>query len=215
MWLDGCIQSIVVNGSMSRWRSEKNAVPQRFTLGPVLFNIFTNDRNVEIECTLSSFADDTKQSGAVDVPEGWDAIQRDLGTLEKWACVNLVRFHGAECRVLHLGCGKLWYQYRLRDEWIKSSPDVKDLGVLVDETLDVSQQCALTAQKANHILGYIKSSMASTSREVILPLYSALARPHLDYCIQFWSPQHKKDMDLLEWVRRRATKMARGLEHLS
>jgi len=84
----------------------------------------------------------------------------------------------------------------------------------VDEKLDVSQQCALTAQKANHILGCIKSSVDSRSREAILPLCSALVRPHVESCVQLWSPQHKKDMELLERVQRKATNMIRGLEHL-
>jgi len=132
-----------------------------------------------------------------------------------WAHVNFLRFNKAKCKVLHLGRGNPHYQYRLGDEGIESSPDKKDLGVLVDEKLDVSHQHVLAAQKANHMLGCIKRSIASRSREGILPLYSALMRPHLEYCVQLWSPQHKKDMDLLEGVQRRATKMSRGLEHLS
>jgi len=84
------------------------------------------------------------------------------------------------------------------------------MGMLVDEKLNMSWQCALIVQKANCILGCIKRSMARRSKEVILPLCCALLRPHLESCVQLWSPQHRKDMDVLERVQRRPQKWSEG-----
>ena len=131
---------------------------------PVLFNIFINDIDNDIECILSKFADDTTLSSAVNTLEGREAIQRDLDRLVKQAHENLMRFNKAKCSVLHLGQGNPRYLYKLEEDLLESSPVQKDLAVLVDEKLDMSQP-----RRPTVFWAALKKGVASREREVIVP----------------------------------------------
>ncbi|PKU46899.1 spermine hypothetical protein [Limosa lapponica baueri] len=178
-WLDSRTQRVVVNVLMSKWRPVMSSVPQGSVLGPVLFDIFINSMDSETECTLSKFLVNTNLCGAVNTLEGRNAIQRDFDRLERWACVNLMKFNNAKCKVLHVGQHNPKHKYRLGREWIESNPEKKVLGVLVAQ----HELAICTRNPESHILGCIKRSMASRLREVIP---SALVKPHLEYCIKLW-----------------------------
>ena len=139
--------------------------------------------------------------GVADAPEGCAAIQGDLDRLEKWPNRNFMKSNKEKGKVLDLRKNNSMHQYTLGVTELESSLAEKELGVLVDTKLNMSQQRILAAKKANCILGCIRQCIAHRSREVILRLYPALVRPHVEYCVQFWAPQCKRDMDILERVQ--------------
>ncbi|KAJ7416282.1 hypothetical protein WISP_72520 [Willisornis vidua] len=173
-WLGGQAQKVLVNGAASGWWPLASGVPQESVLGPALFNIFINDFNEGIESIISKFANNTKLGWSVNLLEGRRALQRDLDRLERWDDSNGIKFNKAKCQVLHFGHNNPMQCYSLGIELLESSQVARDLGIWIDMRHSMTQQCAQVAKKVNGIMPSIKNGVASSTGEVILPLYSEL-----------------------------------------
>ncbi|PKU45074.1 rna-directed dna polymerase from mobile element jockey-like [Limosa lapponica baueri] len=150
-----------------------------------LFNIFIRDLDDGIKYTLMKFADDSKLSGKVDTSEERATLQEDLDRLEERANKNLMKFNKEKFKVFYQGKHNLVVQHRLRSTQLGSNSVERDLGILLDNKLNVCKQCAAAAKEANRMLGCINKGITSRDKAGIILLYSALVRPHLEYCVQF------------------------------
>ena len=130
--------------------------------------------------------------------------------------VKLLMMMMMKCKVMNFGSKNIKADYVMNDKVLNVANEEKDLGVIVCNNLKVSKQCVTASKKANQILGMIGRTFSCKSKGIVLKLYKALVRPHLDYCSQVWRPHLVKDKDCLEKVQRRATRMieeCRGLNY--
>ena len=206
-WLSGRRQQVSVNKECSNWRDVTSGVPQGSVLGPVLFIIYINDLDTYLVSKIGKFADDTKMCKGVNCISDADILQKDLRNLENWAKDWQMEFNKEKCLVLHVGKLNKHFNYKLGDKELKSSVNERDLGIIVDNNMKFSEQCNVATKNANSILGLIRRTIQNKSKNIILQLYKGLVRPKLEYCVQAWRPFLKGDIEKLEKVQRRATKM--------
>ena len=214
-WLTDRRQRVVVDGEVSNWKSVLSGVPQGSVLGPILFLIYINDLDDSITSNVLKFADDTKLFRKVNTDGDKQHLQNDLDRLVKWSEKWQMLFNFGKCKCLHTGHGNLNVNYKMGDTVLGTTVKEKDLGVTISADMKVSEQCGIAASKGNQILGLIRRNITYKGKKLIIPLYKAIVRPHLEYCIQAWRPYRKKDIDTLERIQRRATKMIPELRDLS
>ena len=214
-WLTNRKQRVVLKGEGSEWEDVISGVPQGSVLGPLLFIIYINDIETGVKSTLSKFADDCKIKKKVENVVDATEVQTDLNTLVKWSEKWQMSFHPDKCKVLHLGYNNQKNKYYIKDAEIKKVKEEKDLGVLISEDLKPKKQIANIVKKANRLLGMISRTLTCKNKANIMNLYKTLVRPILDYAAAIWNPHQKKDIEKLERVQRRATRMIRGLRNLT
>ena len=116
-------------------------------------------------------------------------------------------FNVDKCKVMHFGVNNTKENYSINNTVLKEVSSEKDLGVIIQNDLKVSEQCSKVVKTANRILGMVNRTFQNKTKEIIIPLYKSLVRPHLEYCVQAWRPHLSKDIKLIENVQHRATKM--------
>lgn len=201
---------VIVDGEASDWVDVMSGVPQGSVLGPLLFILFVNDLPQWIMSDMKMFADDTKMWHEIKNCDDAQALQNDLNRLTEWSKLWLLEFNSDKCKVMHLG-HRLDTDYFLtkgtQTHKLDSTEDERDLGIMVSSDMKTSKQCAKSAAKAMSVLGLIKRHFSNLQAEEFRILYKTYVRPHMEYCVQAWSPHLKKDINCLETVQRRATKL--------
>ena len=214
-WLTDRRQRVSVEGETSAWTAVHIGVPQGSVLGPLLFLVYINDLEDGVASNILKFADDTKIFRRVQTRQECRTLQDDLNRLDQWSAKWQMLFNQSKCKCLHIGRANGKEPYEMHNTVLLKTSKEKDLGLTISADWKVSEQCGIAARKGNQLLGMIKRNITYREKNLIIPLYKSIVRPHLEYYIQAWRPHLKKDIDKLERVQRRATKLIPELRILS
>ena len=189
-------------------------------LGPFLFILYVNDVTDGLQSTLEMFADDSKLHRIVQTPQDVEILQEDLNFISNWSRFWLLKFNTLKCTVIHLGRGDhntytLYDQASGAHSQLESTTKQRDLGVWITPDMGSSLHYHKIASNANQVLGRLKCSFKNRSAPSFTLLYKTLVQLHLEYCAPIWSPHLAKDIDVLEKVQRRATKLIPSISTLS
>ena len=217
-WIEGFLsnrrQRVVINGTKSEWSNVTSGVPQGSVLGPILFLVFVADITEVVESDMILFADDTKLYRKIESEEDSHILQRDIDNLYLWSKDWLMEFNKDKCKTIHSGHGNQCIRYNIDETILNSTVKEKDLGVIMSSDLKPSAQCVAAANKGMSALRQATRTFKHINIDSFKILYKTYIRPNLEFCISAWCPYMSKDIDVMEKVQRRATRMVPELKHL-
>lgn len=199
------------NSTLSSGHNVRSGVPQGSVLGPLLFVTYISDVSSGVRSSVAYFADDTKLFGNPIQHQ----IEEDLRVIHEWTRKWMLRLNLDKCTVLHLGKDNPHVQYRLENFLIRDVNQQKDLGVLVSDDLKWEPHIASIVKKANTLIYLIQRAFCNTSVEMVSKLYKTYVRPKIEYACSVWSPFFVKDIEILERVQRRMTRISDETRHLT
>ena len=211
-------QCVTINGVSSEKVPVTSGVPQGSVLGPTLFIFYINDLPSVATAPIKIFADDAKNHKSIDDEDDQVLLQNSINYLVNWSEKWLLGFNTSKCNMVHLGKNNPQYSYKMSDgvslQDLSVTKSEKDLGVHIDPLLNFNDHITKIVKKARSMSGMLFRSIVSRSKDILLPLYKALVRPHLEYANPVWSPYLVKDIKRIESVQRQFTKKITGLRSL-
>jgi hypothetical protein len=213
-----------VNGKLSQWLPVISGIPQGTILGPLLFIIYINDLPslCEDETGIYLFADDAKLYKFIKLGTDHQMLQNNVDRLQAWSNEWLLKLNIKKCKIISFGTDKnsiIKHEYSITVNQIPTplgrEQYMTDLGIVLDENLKFSRHIHNKVNKAYSMLGVIKRNFKHLSKDTFVLLYKSMVRSHIEYGSSVWSPYRKMDIEELEKVQKRATKMIHGFDKLN
>ena len=193
----------------------ESGIPQGSVLGPILFIIFINDMPDTVQSHIKIFADDTKIFHAIENMDDISTVQNDINNLIQWSKKWQLPFNNDKCKVLHFGKKNPRHTYTMGSSELASDDKEKDVGITFETTFNFREHISNMVGKANQRVGLIKRTFSRLNPLSFKLVYKSLVRPLLEYCSCIWFPIYQSDINEIEKIQRRATKLIPTLKNMS
>ena len=205
-------QRVVIGDVVSEWKPVTSGVPQGSVLGPLLFVIYINDLPEICRSTCKLYADDTKLMSSVKTADDTSKLQQDLDELLEWSNRWKMSFNDEKCVVMHIGADNKHHDYTMNGRTLCKTTKERDLGIFITSDLKSGEQSKRAAARGTMVAYRIKNTFKFFTRPLVDLLYKSFVRPHLEFAVGAWNPYRRGDVEVLERVQRKFSKLVPELK---